>query len=256
MTTAAPLVPPGFSGCPGFLARRPRPRAPWIPIGIALLLSAAASSQVLPTKSESVVVTATATPEEQVDLGAATTVITRAQIEKNGWKTVADVLRSVPGLDVSQYGGEGQLTSVFLRGANSNDTLLLVDGVRMNSPYFSGYDFSSLTTENIERIEIARGPFSALYGSDAMGGVIQVFTRPGASGFSGRASLEAGNVGEREGEVFASAGSGPWSAPGSFRDGRIDGDRRNSDWQRRSGPAHSRASSAACAPPSRRVDRR
>ena len=92
-----------------------------------------------------------------------------------------------------------------------------------------------MTTENIERVEIARRPFSALYGSDAMGGVIQIFTRPGASGFSGRASLEAGNLGQREGEVFASAGAGPWSVAGSYRDGRIDGDRRNSDWKQESG---------------------
>ena len=70
------------------------------------------------------------------------------------------------------------MTSLFLRGANSTQALVLVDGVRVNSPYFSGYDFSALTTENVERIEVVRGPFSSLYGSDAMGGVVQIFTRP------------------------------------------------------------------------------
>ena len=193
---------------------------------------------------------ATATPEEQVDLGAATTVITRAQIEKMGVKTVADVLRSVPGLDVSQYGGEGQLTSVFLRGANSNDTLILVDGVRLNSPYFAGYDVSSLTTENIERIEIARGPFSALYGSDAMGGVIQIFTRPGAAGFSGRASLETGNVGQRE-KSSRQPARGPGASRGVTGTAASTATGATPTGSRRAAPCASRASSAACVPPSR-----
>ena len=200
-----------------------------------LLLAQSAPAQTVPSASESVVVTATAVPEEQAELGAATTVITREQIEKRGLRTVAEVLRTVPGLDLVQSGGEGSITSVFLRGANSNDALVLVDGVRLNSPYFAGYDFSTLTTENVERIEVARGPFSALYGSDAMGGVIQIFTRAAAQGFSGRASVEAGNAGRREGEAFATVGAGGWGVTASFRDGRVGGDRRNSDWEQKSG---------------------
>ena len=187
--------------------------------------------------SESVVVTATAAPEPQTDLGAATTVITREEIQKRELRTVADVLRSVPGLDLVQSGDSGAIASVFLRGSNSNHALLLIDGVRMNSPYFAGYDFSTLTTENVERIEIVRGPFSALYGSDAMGGVIQIFTRAAATGLTGRASLEAGNAGQRQGEAFASAGEGIWGLSGSFRDGRVGGDRVNSDWEQKSGTA-------------------
>jgi vitamin B12 transporter len=214
-------------------ARLPRRHALWL--AVLVVGAGTALAQTLPTTSESVVVTATASPEEQVDLGAATTVITREQIERRGLRTVAEALRSVSGVDVAKSGGDGSITSVLLRGANSNDTLLLVDGVRMNSPYFAGYDFSTLTTENVERIEIARGPFSALYGSDAMGGVIQVFTRPAASGLSGRASAEAGNAGQREGEVFATAGAGPWGVTASFRDGRVGGDRRNSDWEQKGG---------------------
>lgn len=207
-------------------------------LGLALLataFSSEASAQQASPVSESVVVTATAVPEDQTNLGAATTVITRQQIESSGMRTVAEVLRSVPGLDLVQSGDAGALTSVLLRGANSNDTLLLVDGVRMNSPYFAGYDFSTLTTENVERIEIARGPFSALYGSDAMGGVIQIFTRPALAGLSGRASVEAGNAGEREGEAFAAVGSGAWGVTASARDGQLGGDRPNADWKERSG---------------------
>ena len=98
-----------------------------------------------------------------------------------------DLLRSVPGLDVVTLGSPGSQTSLFTRGTNSTQTLVLVDGARMNSPFFAGYDWSALTTENVDRIEIVRGPFSALYGSDAIGGVVQVFTRsplPGVSGTS------------------------------------------------------------------------
>jgi vitamin B12 transporter len=185
--------------------------------------------------SETVVVSATAVPEEQSEIGSATTVITRQDIDRHGYRTVSEVLRAVPGLDVARSGAEGSLTSVFLRGANSTGALVLVDGARLNYPSFGGYDFSTLTTEAIERIEIVRGPFSALYGSDALGGVIQIFTRAAGTGLSGRASVEAGNAGAREGEASASYGSGPWGFSASVRDGRIDGDRANSDWRQKSG---------------------
>jgi vitamin B12 transporter len=188
-----------------------------------------------PAISENVVVSATAAPEDESEIGAATTVITRKEIDRHGYRTVADALRAVPGLDIAQSGSEGSLTSVFLRGANSTGALVLVDGARLNYPSFGGYDFSTLTTESIERIEIVRGPFSALYGSDALGGVIQIFTRSAGQGLTGRASVEAGNARTREGVASASYGSGPWGFSASVRDGRVDGDRANSDWRQKSG---------------------
>jgi vitamin B12 transporter len=199
------------------------------------LLTTVALAQVVPPASESVVVTATRSPEEERDLGSATTVITRERIERSGATTVLELLRSVPGVDLLRQGGDGSLTSVFLRGTNSTHALVLVDGARVNSPYFPGYDFSALTTENVERIEIVRGPFSALYGSDAIGGVIQVFTRAATARPAGRVTLEAGDAGQRQGSVFFSAGAGPFAAAASYRDTRIDGDRRNSDWSARNG---------------------
>lgn len=188
-----------------------------------------------PTASESVVVTATLFPEDERAIGSATTVITRARIEASGVTSALDLLRTVPGVDVSQQGGSGGLTSVFLRGTNSTQTLVLVDGVRVNSPYFAGYDFSALTTENIERIEIIRGPFSALYGSDAIGGVIQIFTRAGSGATTGRGTLEAGSAGQRQGSAFVSAAAGPAAVSASFRDVRVDGDRPNEDWREKNG---------------------
>ena len=191
----------------------------------------------IPPASENVVVTATATPEEETELGVATTVITRQDIEKSGRITVLELLRSVPALDVVQSGSDGSLTSIFLRGTNSTQTLVLVDGARVNSAYFPGYDFSGLTTENVERIEIARGPFSALYGSDAIGGVIQIFTRPPQSGISGSTTAEGGNAGTASASAFLTAGGGPFSGAVSYRYGNTNGDVPNSNWHENNGSA-------------------
>lgn len=228
------------------LSARQRRRA-FAAAGALLLVCASAGAQQTtpspapapPSVSEQVVVTATAAPVEESSVGAATTVITREEIDKRGYRRVSEVLRGVPGLDVAQSGADGALTSVFLRGANSTGALLLVDGIRINSESFGGYDFSTLTTENVERIEIVRGPFSALYGSDALGGVIQIFTRSGAGtkGLSGRAAGEAGNAGRREGELSATYGSGAFGVSVSGRDARVDNDRPNSDWRQKSGAA-------------------
>ena len=208
-------------------------------VGIAVAVSSFEAGSVaaaqVPPVSESVVVTATAAPEGINEVGAAVTVVTREDIERNGWRTVQDVLRSVPGALVARSGGPGAQTSVFLRGANSTHTLVLVDGVRVNSPFFPGYDFTLLSTENIERIEIVRGPFSALYGSESIGGVVHVFTRPAGDKFSGRVVGEAGNHDQRELEAFASAGTTFFGIAASARDRQDNGDRVNDDWRERSG---------------------
>jgi vitamin B12 transporter len=222
MTTTAFLLPaPLRALVPAMLLATP----------VALL------SQQLPPASENVVVTATAFPEEEKTLGAATSVITREDIEKSGRVTVLELLRSVPALDVVQSGNEGSVTSVFLRGTNSTQALVLVDGQRVNSPYFPGYDFSSLTTENVERIEIVRGPFSALYGSDAIGGVVQIFTRPAEKGFTGGVTAEGGNAGQGSASAFVTGGGGPLSAAASYRYAQVNGDRVNSAWRENNGSA-------------------
>ena len=215
----------------GRRARRRLTAATVAAAALALLATSPALAQQQPPVSETVVVTATLSPEEESLLGSAATVITRRRIEASGATTVLELLRSVPGLDVARQGSDGGLTSVFLRGTSSTETLILVDGARVNSPFFPGYDFSALTTENIERIEIVRGPFSALYGSDAVGGVIQIFTRPVSAGSSGRATVEAGSAGQRQGSAFVSAGTGPFAASASYLNARVGGDRSNSDWR-------------------------
>jgi vitamin B12 transporter len=236
-TLAADLLGTGALFGLDALSRRSRRRA-LARVAAVLVFAAggarAAAQQAAPVK-ETVVVTATAAAEEESAVGAATTVITRERIENEGFRTVAEVLRSVPGVDIVRSGSDGSVTFAQIRGANSTQTLVLVDGQRLNSPYFPGYDLSSLTTENIERIEVVRGPFSALYGSDALGGVVQIFTRPAGPGLAGQATAEGGDAGQRAGSVFASWGSNALGVSGSYRDGRVGGDRGNSDWRQQNG---------------------
>ena len=109
------------------------------------------------------------------------TVITEEEIRDSGILTVSDMLRSTPGVDVTQSGTMGEQTSVRLRGAGSHQTLVLIDGIKVNSPWNSYFDFADLLVDNVKRIEIIRGGQSALYGSEAMGGVINIITKGGKS---------------------------------------------------------------------------
>ena len=140
---------------------------------------------------EEVVVTATKTEVPLRELGVSATVITSEDIERSQTTDVLELLRDVAGLNVTQTGGRGGVTALFLRGGESNFIQVLIDGVKVNN---SGgdYDFSSLTTDNVERIEIIRGPQSALYGADAIGGVIQIFTKKGKGKPAARISTAHG----------------------------------------------------------------
>ena len=169
--------------------------------------------------SAGVVVTAEARPTDLSSLPVAATVIDRAEIERSRATSVLDLLRTVPGVDLVQSGGPEGVTSLFLRGTNSNQALVLVDGVKLNSPYFGGIDLGTLAAAGIDRIEIVRGPYSALYGSEAIGGVVQIFTRHAATGapvgVGGR--FAAGNAGTKDGNVFVSMSQGPVGFSGGFR---------------------------------------
>jgi vitamin B12 transporter len=136
---------------------------------------------------DTVVVTATRSPMPIARGLASTTVLDRAAIEQAQAPDLIDLLARQAGVDVSRTGGPGSVSTLFLRGGNSNHVLVLVDGVRVNSVQQGLYDFSSLSIDRIERIEIVRGPRAALWGSDAIGGVIQIFTRdPGQHGAQAR----------------------------------------------------------------------
>lgn len=142
-------------------------------------------------------ITPTRTPTRIGGTGTALTVITREEIERSGQSSLVEVLRGKPGLDVVRSGGPGGQTSVFLRGANSQHTKVLLDGIPINDPSNAtrGLDFSTLDVENIERIEILRGPQSLLYGSDAIGGVINIITRRGEGPMQVRSRHYGGSLG-------------------------------------------------------------
>lgn len=144
---------------------------------------------------DEVVVTAAQTVLPRVAVGSAITVITSEDIEKRGTTLVSDLLREVPGLAVSQNGTKGTLTQIRIRGAESNHTVVLIDGVEVIDPggFSAEYNFGNLTTANIERIEVLRGAQSALWGSEAIGGVINIITKKAASGFNIQSDLEIGS---------------------------------------------------------------
>lgn len=128
-------------------------------------------------------------------------VITRTEIEQAQVTDIAELLRFHAGLDIARNGGPGQATSVFIRGAESNHTLVLIDGVRMNPGTIGGAAFQNLRPEMIERIEIVKGLRSSQWGSDAIGGVINIITRRPAQGFKGNIEARGGRYDTAEGAL-------------------------------------------------------
>ncbi|WP_447936350.1 TonB-dependent receptor domain-containing protein [Thermomonas fusca] len=155
------------------------------------------------TDLDKVVVTATRTATTADAALAAVEVIDRAQIDASSARSLPELLRGRAGITLVNQGGLGKLSTLFLRGTESDHTLFLIDGVRVGSPASGLTMLQDLPLAQIERIEIVRGPRSSLYGADAIGGVIQIFTRRGeAEGVRGRGRIAAGSHGLRE----ASAG--------------------------------------------------
>lgn len=145
--------------------------------------------------SNPVTVTATRTALTADQEVAPVLVITAQQIQLSGAQTIGALLQQYAGLDVASNGGAGQPVSLFLRGTNSNQTLVMIDGVRINPANGSGAALANIHLNDIERIEIVKGPRAALYGSDAIGGVINIITRQSARGVHYGAHVEAGRYG-------------------------------------------------------------
>lgn len=157
--------------------------------------------------------------------GSAVTVIGAQEIERSNPATLSDVLRQVPGLSVTQAGGPGQASSILIRGANAGQTLVLLDGVRINDP--SGpsgeFDASMIAPAIIERIEVLRGPQSALYGSDAIGGVVHIITKKGRGAPVASIRTEAGSYGTMSTIGSFAGAQGAWSYAFSGMAQRIEG---------------------------------
>ncbi len=145
------------------------------------------------------VVTATRLPTRADESIVDVNVIDRAEIERSGTRSLGSLVASRPGVQFSRNGGLGQTSSLFIRGLEARHTLLLVDGVPVGSATVGTPSFENLPLESIDRIEIARGPLSALYGSAAVGGVVQLFTRRARSvGWSPSGSVSVGSRGYRQ----------------------------------------------------------
>jgi vitamin B12 transporter len=175
---------------------------------MALLAAPAAAQEPADTfRLREVVVTATRTPVRITEAPGTVTVLTGVELQERGIRYVADALRVVPGAAVVQGGGPGGLKSVFMRGGESDYVQVLVDGIQVNDPG-GAFDWAHLRTDDIDRIEIVRGPASVLYGSDAASGVVQIFTRAG-----GAPRLVVGAAG--------GVGAKP-AADGTYRSGAFD----------------------------------
>jgi vitamin B12 transporter len=174
-------------------------------------------------ETREVVVTATKTPVPVTHVTSAVEVITGEDLQRRRVKTVADGLRLAQGLTVFSSGGPGTSTTVRIRGGNSDQVLVLIDGAIMNSATLGDFDFANLTTDNIERIEVLRGAQSMLWGADAMGGVINITTKkgtgvPSVSAFSEYGSFssirEGGQVSGQKGLIDFSGAISRWDYTG------------------------------------------
>jgi vitamin B12 transporter len=166
-----------------------------------------------------IVVTATRLETPATEVSGTIHVVDSDDIEQKQARTVADALKGVPGIDLVNQGGPGKSSSVLLRGGDTRFTLVLIDGVEVNDPSNPErtFDFAHMSTEDVERIEVLFGPQSTLYGSDAIGGVIQIITKKGAGDPELELSLEGGSFGTRRGSVSTrgSKGRTGWSLTAS-----------------------------------------
>lgn len=177
-----------------------------IPFLLLLALAGHAAAQDGPIRLEGLVVTGSPTPRPFTSVSTHVTVLDGDELRSRGLSTVEDALREVPGLDVVRGGSFGAVTSVFMRGGESDYVLVLVDGVQVNQPGGS-FDFSSLTMADVERIEVVRGPSSSWFGSDAVSGVIHVITRHGVGSPHGSVEVLRGSYGRSDVTATAAGGS-------------------------------------------------
>ncbi len=207
-----------FSGPSFLLAQSPPPTLP--------------SAQPQTTHLSPVVVTATRTEVPLAETSASVTVVTQEEIQQQQASTVVEALRLVPGLDVVQDGSRGTVADVLIRGGTSNHTLVLIDGVEVNSVTLGSFDFSNLTTENIDRIEVLRGGGGTLYGSHAIGGVINIITKKGEGAPTITISAEGGKGATHRETLSFSGSHGIVGVSGSLASVDTDGFHRFNDGYR------------------------
>ncbi len=166
-----------------------------------------------PPQPPEVVVTADREPEPISRTGSSISVVKGETLATSNPGSLVDALRTVPGLDISESGGPGSTTNIRLRGANTGQTLVMIDGIRINDPTAASgdFDFAMFAPSAIERIEVLKGPQSALYGSDAMGGVVNIITKKGSGPAQFNVRTEGGSYGTAVTNGSVTGSSGPWS---------------------------------------------
>lgn len=176
-----------------------------------------------PIRLEGMVVTATRTPLRLEQVASAVTVIAGEELKRGGARDLTGLLAGLPGLELNRAGGPGGTATLSLRGAGEAHTLLLIDGVEQNDPIAPGRgaDLATLALDRVERVEIVRGPQSALYGADAIGGVVQVITRAAAPGL--RLDLHAGDNGQSGVAAEAGLRRGRWALALDAAHARLSG---------------------------------
>jgi vitamin B12 transporter len=160
-----------------------------------------------------VVVTADREPEPISRTGSSISVVKGETLATSNPGSLVDALRTVPGLDITESGGPGSTTNIRLRGANTGQTLVMIDGIRINDPTAASgdFDFAMFAPSAIERIEVLKGPQSALYGSDAMGGVVNIITKKGSGPAQFNVRTEAGSYGTAVTNGSVTGSQGAWS---------------------------------------------
>lgn len=189
-------------------------------IAALALLPAAAHAEDSADSADTIVVTAARYDQKISEVGKSISVIGLPEIEQRQTLSVAELLRTMPGVTIQSNGGDGAFTSIFIRGAASEQTVALVDGVKINDPASpgGGFNFADLLTDNLERIEVLRGPQSVLWGSRAIGGVVNIITREPTDALSFRATADYGRYdhGHVSGAVTGKAGPVGFSAGAGY----------------------------------------
>lgn len=189
--------------------RRSLPLIACLAVTVATTAAAQNAPAPAPATLDPVAVTASRQAQPIAEVLADLTVIGPEEIARAGVQSLTELLQRQPGVEIVQNGGPGAVSGVFLRGANRGQTLVLVDGVRIASSSAGSTTLEAIPLEQIERIEVLRGPASSLYGADAIGGVIQVFTRRGTGAVSGNASAGYGTFGTWDANGGAGGSAGP-----------------------------------------------
>lgn len=166
-------------------------------LSFGALATTSALADDTPVETPQLLITSGAEPTPTKEVASSFTIVTAEDIATYQYHDLVDALQSVPGLHVVQSGGAGSLTSVFTRGSNSNQTLVMVNGLPINDPSSpaGAANLGNIPLDNVERIEVVRGPQSALYGSQAIGGVINIITKSGDAAPTVSAKIEAGTLG-------------------------------------------------------------